>query len=479
MSEKIDKGEFQYYEFLVKLREWIKLLDYGDEYVEEIESKINAISMSRYKVAVMGEFNRGKSSLINALLGSEVLPTKMLPTTAVISKITYGIEKSVEIHYKNGKTEQISIKDLAGYVTKLTDKGSALAAEIEEAVVTYPTQYGKNGIDIYDTPGLNDNDDMSAIADRISHSCDTVLMSVSALAPFSETECKFTCGLIKNENIRNIIFVLTFIDEIGEEEAINEQIEFAQTKIPKDIYGMLGKDEAALKKAETLFKNMKLCGVSCSEAIKAAATSDMTLLKKSRFAEFRAMLTEEITKDKYIESVRQIAEYVNAIKNKIVTLNSDKLYHYSKEIDSCDFAYRKYGTFVKESDKFFKSRRENYSGMLNIGIIKNNVMKIFINGLGSIKSADDITIRKALGISAAKSEILYKKINADIKKALSDDYNALENMRIEFIHTVYSPLQRIGLIHPYKKMPSSTDKITDEKFSWLASPIPSGNGLYI
>jgi ribosome biogenesis GTPase A len=73
----------------------------------EISACKDLIETKRYSVVVVGEFNHGKSSLINALLGAKVLPTDAIPTTATINRITYGQEKKVTISYKDGGVEDI------------------------------------------------------------------------------------------------------------------------------------------------------------------------------------------------------------------------------------------------------------------------------------------------------------------------------------------------------------------------------------
>ncbi|RDU71566.1 GTP-binding protein [Helicobacter aurati] len=54
------------------------------------------------KVAIIGQFSSGKSTFLNALLGSEILPSGITPVTAKVCEIVYGEETTLEIHYKNG-----------------------------------------------------------------------------------------------------------------------------------------------------------------------------------------------------------------------------------------------------------------------------------------------------------------------------------------------------------------------------------------
>jgi predicted GTPase len=136
----------------------------------------------------MGEFRRGKSSLINALLGLNVLPSDVTPTTATINRITFGTEPKATIHFMDGRKSDINISELQSYVTKLTEENEKTALSIREAVIYYPTVICQNHVDIIDTPGLNDDETMTRTTINILNDIDAVIVTVSALFPYSETE---------------------------------------------------------------------------------------------------------------------------------------------------------------------------------------------------------------------------------------------------------------------------------------------------
>src|ERR1700689_1750358 len=64
-------------------------------------------------LAVLGQMKRGKSSFINALMGAEILPTGVLPVTAVITEIRYGLAPEATILYSTGAREQVDPGTLA------------------------------------------------------------------------------------------------------------------------------------------------------------------------------------------------------------------------------------------------------------------------------------------------------------------------------------------------------------------------------
>ena len=62
---------------------------------------VDRVGNDSFKVMIMGNFNTGKSTLINSFLNENVLPTSILPCTAVINEIKYAQHPSAIVHYKN------------------------------------------------------------------------------------------------------------------------------------------------------------------------------------------------------------------------------------------------------------------------------------------------------------------------------------------------------------------------------------------
>ena len=77
---------------------------------EAIENQLNDLARDVendfFTVVVLGEFKRGKSTFVNSLLGADLLPTDVLPETAVISAIAYNDTPGVEAVYQDGTTEK-------------------------------------------------------------------------------------------------------------------------------------------------------------------------------------------------------------------------------------------------------------------------------------------------------------------------------------------------------------------------------------
>jgi ribosome biogenesis GTPase A len=85
---------------------------------EKLLSLERKLASNQFHLAVLGQMKRGKSSFINALLGAEVLPTGVLPVTAVITEIKYGPRPCATILRTTGQREEVGISTLADYITE-------------------------------------------------------------------------------------------------------------------------------------------------------------------------------------------------------------------------------------------------------------------------------------------------------------------------------------------------------------------------
>ena len=139
-----------------------------------------------FKVLVIGEFKNGKSTFINSMMGSKILPAYSTPCTAVINEVKYGERESATLYFKNplpnkissdisikakqhiekfaGKTIppiELDVDELKEYVV-IPDPTKDQADSIQElpydkVILRYPIELCHDGITIIDSPGLNEN----------------------------------------------------------------------------------------------------------------------------------------------------------------------------------------------------------------------------------------------------------------------------------------------------------------------------------
>ncbi|MCD7731862.1 MAG: dynamin family protein [Oscillospiraceae bacterium] len=138
MSSTISGGLDQLSEICSK----VGLKDKADSLKESRERLMS----HTFSVGILGEFKRGKSTVINALLGKEIMPADILPCSATMNRVSYALEPDVQLNLTDGSTEHIEINELVQYVTKLDADCSARAEKVEEAIVFYPCPFCQNPV---------------------------------------------------------------------------------------------------------------------------------------------------------------------------------------------------------------------------------------------------------------------------------------------------------------------------------------------
>ena len=125
----------------------------GAEPVAEEALELAArVSEGRFYVACVGQFKRGKSTLLNALVGYAVVPTGFIPVTAVPTVIRFGEELHARVRMRDGSWREIAMSDVKEYVTEECNPENKKA--VEGAEIFVPSPLLSSGMCFVDTPGL-------------------------------------------------------------------------------------------------------------------------------------------------------------------------------------------------------------------------------------------------------------------------------------------------------------------------------------
>jgi GTP-binding protein EngB required for normal cell division len=121
--------------------------------IQDCRRVLARLAEDRFNLAVVGQFSRGKSSLMNAILGTEKLPTGILPLTSVITTVAYG-EKERVLLLREGwtMTQEIRLDQLPEYVTQDQNPGNEKKVLLAE--VQLPHELLRLGVHFVDTPGV-------------------------------------------------------------------------------------------------------------------------------------------------------------------------------------------------------------------------------------------------------------------------------------------------------------------------------------
>src|SRR5207247_8231493 len=133
------------------------------------------LAEDRFTLAVVGQFKRGKSSLMNAIIGRELLPTGVLPLTSAITVLKFGpVERVVVLRGSLQFPEVVPVSALASYVTENGNPGNR--KKVKTATVEVPLPFLRRGLEFVDTPGVGSAIEANtATAYAFLPDCDAVL----------------------------------------------------------------------------------------------------------------------------------------------------------------------------------------------------------------------------------------------------------------------------------------------------------------
>jgi GTPase Era involved in 16S rRNA processing len=241
---------------------------------EELRAKIET---NAFNLVVVGQFKRGKTSLINALLGADILPVAVVPLTSIATIMTYGEALRVKVFFNDGRVSEIKSESLTEYVT---EKGNPKnVKDVSEVVITYPSPYLKDGVRLIDTPGVGSiyqhNTD---VAYRYLPKADAALFLLSVDQPMSKAELDFLKDVKEYSN--KIFFLLNKADYFSDYD-LRESMDFSRGVLKEAMGG-----------------DVKIFPISARLALEGKVSGASGPLQKSLLPQFSEMLNSFLMEEK-------------------------------------------------------------------------------------------------------------------------------------------------------------------------------------
>ena len=240
-------------------------------FAQNLEPIVEYLNSQTFSIGITGVMNAGKSTMLNALMGKELLGTSIVPETANLTVVKYSQTPSAKVLYwneqewsyiqksaqsinamakfvketqkrfkgsldkyilPNARVDEIAIEKLSEY-TSANDKKSNLVKSVELGT---SLEFLEDGVEIVDTPGL---DDMVIQREQITKEylskCDVTLhlMNVSQSATLKDVE--FIIDAVLYQNVSKVLIVVTRIDMVSPED-VAEVIEYTKNSIASRLH---------------------------------------------------------------------------------------------------------------------------------------------------------------------------------------------------------------------------------------------------
>jgi FtsZ-binding cell division protein ZapB/GTPase SAR1 family protein len=291
-----------------------------------------------FRLMVLGDMKRGKSTFLNALLGENLLPSDVNPCTALLTVLRYGETKKVTVYFKNDKSPETI--DFTAFKQKYTidpaeakrlEENSELAfPDVDYAVVEYPLELLSKGVEIIDSPGLNDTEARNELSLGYLNNCHAVLFVLSATQACTLGERRYLENYIKDRGL-SVFFLINGWDRVKESLIDPDdptELAEAEAKLGKVFQANLA--QYCQVDGCDLYEE-RVFPISALMALRLRLKNADADLTKSGFPPFIDSLNTFLTQERAIAEFRQvrtIARQINtnvkqAVERRIPLLDAD------------------------------------------------------------------------------------------------------------------------------------------------------------
>ncbi len=303
--------------------------------LEKLKELRNDIQNDFYTVVVLGEFKRGKSTFVNALLGTSLLPMDILPETATINAIMYRDTPTVQVVLQDGSIEKG--EPTAEYLKRFSARQDGNEAEkVRYIKIGYPSELLKNRVILVDTPGVSDLDEQRCdVTYEFIPKANAVIFLLDANSPLKKTEKDFIEERLLPQNISNILFLLNKYDSVDEEED-EELIE-----------------ETSARLSNAFQREIPVYPVSARWALEGLEQSNEAMIDASQINNIRTELTKMMT-----DGATSTAKLIGWSR-RFKSIVSSVLHEISNEKQLCQMDKESIQKLLNELDEMLKEHQHN------------------------------------------------------------------------------------------------------------------------
>ena len=449
------------------LEESVRLLSAKDQNAggeaAEMALLLERLREGRFHLAVLGQFKRGKSTLLNALVGEAILPVSVVPLTSIPTFIQFHEAPQITVTYTNDRPPERlnggSLNDRTDFLAKwVTEEGNPNnRLGVAGVEVGEPSDMLSRGVVLIDTPGVGSTyrHNTRSTLDFLEQ-CDAALFLVSADLPITDAEVEFLRRV--REHVPRLFFVLNKVDGIAEKDknkllsffrkTLVEQLEITDGFQIYCVSARLGL-EARLQHNTRLWQesgleNLENCLIDFLIREKLTALRQV-IARRARNVIETALMRIRISLESLQLPGDELAEKIRIFEKSLLQASRER--HIIQDILEGD--KKRLGVFVEEQAAIL--REEAAAGL----------KEIMMKGTGkeSVQAAWADFLPQFLD---SKNTALTREIQERLLDALTPHKQRIEGL-VELLRKTAAELFRI----PYRPLDSEAVLKTEKKPYWV------------
>lgn len=458
VDSELEKSSFK--ELKATIEELISQLQVditNEEISKEINATKNYLNTQKFSIGITGVMNAGKSTMLNALMGREILGSAVVPETANLTIVKHNSTDNAKVYYWNtqewerivksaeqlesmrefvNETNKIFGEDLKNYIrptsrfdeidiNDLSSYTSAATSGKKCNLVKYVELGSKldflsDGIEIVDTPGLDDPViQREEITKEYISQCDMMLhlMNVSQSATLKDVE--FIIDAVLYQNISKLLIVITRADTVSKEQ-LDEVIKYTKSSIERQLKAQ-NKDS----QLDYILKTIKFIPISGRMALLHRTGREEEALKAGYTIEQTGILEiEQYLNETLFGSSSQKGELViQSAKNQLqkVIEKQNSFYNYelqllSKSKDELEVELQDFNKKKSVNTRIFQAMSED------ITYYKNDT-KEYVNSLETFLQSELMDLQT----------VIKQRVVGDVRYSFEKTKKRPENTRIRVI----------------------------------------------